>query len=85
MLALIYHAENEEGDYVEQTKKKAEIFEDLPADIAVAAVSFFSVGLLKYVKDTVLSSEAASRMMKKNPKMREMMEQLEDLINGAGN
>ena len=84
LLALIYHSENEDSDYVKVTQEKAEKFLNLPASIAIEAVRFFSFELLKYVKNTVFSSEAAQEIMKKNPKIAEQMKEVETLINGAG-
>lgn len=84
LLALIYHSEDEGADYVKETQEKAEKFLNLPASIAIEAVRFFSKELLRFVKNTVFSSPAAQEMMKRNPKIADQMQEVEDLINGAG-
>lgn len=84
LLALIYHSENEGVEYIKVTQEKAEKFLNLPASIAIEAVRFFSFELLKFVRNTVFSSEAAQEIMMKNPKIAEQMKEVETLINGAG-
>lgn len=84
LLALIYHSEDEGTDYVKVTQEKAEKFLNLPASIAIEAVRFFSIELLRFVRSTVFSSPAAQKMMERNPKIAEQMKEVETLINGAG-
>lgn len=87
LLALIYREEGEElnsSNYAEKIKEKAVKFNELPASVAIGAISFFSKSLLNYIHSIVSSSEAVSEAMKKNPKMKEQMKQLEKLTAGAG-
>lgn len=85
LLALIYQEKEQEGEYVEAVRKRADIFgEKLDAETATAALSFFSKSLLLYVKDTLVCSEAAKKQMETNPKLKEAVEQLEALFGGGG-
>ena len=84
LLALIYHAEDEGTDYVKGTQEKAEKFLNLPASIAIEAVRFFSLELLRFVKSTVFCSPAAQEMMKRNPTLTDQMQEVEALLSGAG-
>lgn len=87
LLALIYRSDDEhiESNYAEAIKEKGNLFsQNMDAVTAVGAVGFFTNALLRYLKTTVLSSEAARMMMEKNPKMKEAMKQVEDFLAGVG-
>ena len=89
LLALIYRGSEDGGydkdHYSDCVKAKAEFLKDLDAVTAVGAINFFTNALLRYLKDTIASSDAAKAMMKKNPKMMESMKMLEDYLAGVGN
>lgn len=86
ILALIYSNDEFDGmDYVEATKKKAEILGNMDAGTASGAIDFFTKALLQYVNNTLLSSAAAKKLMEKNPEMRKSMDLLQTYLAGAGN
>lgn len=88
LLALIYRVEGEElnsENYTATIKERAKKFENLPASVAIGAISFFTKSLLTYINNTLSSSEAVRNQMIKNPKIAEAMETLTTLTAGAGN
>lgn len=89
LLALIYRGsgddEYDKDDYSNCVKDKAEFLKNLDVVTAVGAINFFTNALLRYLKDTIASSDAAKVMMEKNPKMKESMKMLEDYLVGVGN
>lgn len=86
ILALIYGNDEFDGmEYVEATKKKAEILGNMDAGTALGAIDFFTKALLQYVNNTLLSSAAAKKLMEKNPEMRKSMNLLQTYLAGAGN
>lgn len=87
LLALIYREEGESltsNNYAEKIKEKAVKFNELPASVAIGAISFFSNSLLTYINNTLLSSETVREKMNENPKMKEQMNLLQGLIDGVG-
>lgn len=89
LLALIYRGsdddEYDKDHYSDCVKDKAEFLKNLDVVTAVGAINFFTNALLHYLKDTIVSSDAAKVMMEKNPKMKESMKMLEDYLAGVGN
>lgn len=89
LLALIYRGSGDDkynkDNYSDCIKEKAEFLENLDVVTAIGAINFFINALLHYLKDTIVSSDAAKAMMEKNPKMMESMKMLEDYLAGAGN
>lgn len=89
LLALIYRGSDDDcydkDHYSDCVKDKAEFLKDLDVVTAVGAINFFTNALLRYLKDTIVSSDAAKVMMEKNPKMKESMKMLEDYLAGVGN
>lgn len=84
LLAIIY-SKGVEGDYEATMRQNAKIMENMPADTALAAITFFSKALLEYVSTTVGSSEEARQMMKKNPELKNQMTKIKAFLDGAGN
>lgn len=87
LLALIYRVEGEEltsENYTNIIKDRAKKFENLPASVAIGAISFFSNSLLLYINNILSSSEVVREKMNENPKVKEAMNQLTTLIDGAG-
>lgn len=87
LLALIYRVEGEEltsENYTTTIKERAKKFENLPASVAIGAISFFSKSLLNYIHNILSSSTSVRNQMKNNPKVKEAMNQLQTLIDGAG-
>lgn len=89
LLALIYRGSDDDvytkDEYSDCIKNKAEFLKNLDVVTAIGAINFFTNALLRYLKDTIVSSDAAKAMMEKNPKMMESMKMLEDYLAGAGN
>lgn len=84
LLAIIY-SKGVEGDYEEKMRQNAKIMENMPADTALAAITFFSKALLQYVSTIVGSSEEARQMMEKNPELKNQMTKIKAFLDGAGN
>ena len=84
LLAIIY-SKGVEGDYEATMRQNAQIMENMSADTALAAITFFSKALLEYVSTTVGSSEEARQMMEKNPELKNQMTKIKAFLDGAGN
>lgn len=84
LLAIIY-SKGVEGDYEATMRQNAQIMENMSADTALAAITFFSKALLEYVSTLVGSSEEARQMMEKNPELKNQMTRIKAFLDGAGN
>lgn len=87
LLALIYRKDGEilDGEHYATTiRQRSQMFENLPASVAIGAIRFFTKNLLDYISNTLLSSGTAREVMKRHPKLREMLMKASELTDGVG-
>lgn len=84
LLAIIY-SKGVDGEYEQKMRQNAQIMENMPADTALAAITFFSKALLRYVTTIADSSAEARQVMEKNPNLMNQMETIKAFLDGAGN
>lgn len=74
LLAIIYSADGDTGDYITDVKRKSKEFLDCPADVAQSALLFFSERFLAYTNNFLGS------LLQEHPEMKVEVEKIQSLL-----